>query len=94
MLEFDASVCGCEVPIGFCVIGIAFVLPGGDFLDEGLFIGNAAVEALSRRLDRLRRATHCCGCWRTNATHSPWIVLDQNDHLAAEKWTSAKSFKT
>jgi hypothetical protein len=28
--------------------GIAVVLPGGDFLDEGLFVGNAAIEALGR----------------------------------------------
>jgi hypothetical protein len=27
-------------------MGIALVLPGGDFVDEGLFIGNAAVKAL------------------------------------------------
>ncbi len=28
------------------MIGIALLLPGGDFVDEGLFVGNAAVEAL------------------------------------------------
>ena len=39
---------GCEVPIGLCVAGIAVVLPSVDFLDEGLFVGNAAVEALGR----------------------------------------------
>jgi hypothetical protein len=32
------------VPIGLCVAGIAVVLPGVDFLDEGLFVGNPAVE--------------------------------------------------
>jgi len=25
------------------------VLPGGDFLDEGLFVGNPAIEALGRQ---------------------------------------------
>jgi len=49
VLEFDASVWGCEVPISLGVIGIAVVLPGGDFLDEGLFVGDAAVEALGRQ---------------------------------------------
>jgi hypothetical protein len=27
-------------------MGIAFVLSGGDFVDEGLLVGDAAVEAL------------------------------------------------
>ena len=45
MLEFDASIFGGEVPV--CgVISIALLLPGGDFVAEGLFVGNAAVEAL------------------------------------------------
>jgi hypothetical protein len=30
------------------VIGIAVVLPSGNFVDEGLFVGYAAVEALGR----------------------------------------------
>jgi hypothetical protein len=37
-----------ELPVCFGVVGIAVVLPGGDFVDEGLFVGNAAVEALGR----------------------------------------------
>ena len=28
-------------------MGISLALPGGDFVDEGLLVGNAAVEALS-----------------------------------------------
>jgi len=48
VLEFDASVWGCETPIGFGVIGIAVMLPGGDLVSEDLFIGDAAVEALGR----------------------------------------------
>ena len=31
------------------MVGIAVVLPCGDFLDEGLFIGNPTVEALGRQ---------------------------------------------
>ena len=46
MLEFDTSVFGGEVPICLGVTDIAVVLPGGDFVDERLFVGNAAVEAL------------------------------------------------
>ena len=49
MLEFDAGIGGCEVPVGLGVVGIAVVLPCGDFLDEGLFVGNATVEALGRQ---------------------------------------------
>jgi hypothetical protein len=36
------------VPVGLGVVGIAVVLPCSDFLDEGLFVGNPAVEALGR----------------------------------------------
>jgi hypothetical protein len=48
MFKFGASIFGGELPIGLGVVGIAVVLPGGDFLDEGLFVGNAAIEALGR----------------------------------------------
>jgi hypothetical protein len=48
MLEFDACGGRSELPVCFGVVGIAVVLPGGDFVDEGLFVGNAAVEALGR----------------------------------------------
>jgi hypothetical protein len=48
VLEFDACVGGCEVPIGLGMICISVVLPSGNFLDEGLFVGDAAIEALGR----------------------------------------------
>jgi len=48
MLKFEAMIFGGELPIGLGVIGIAVALPRGDFLDEGLFVGNAAIEALGR----------------------------------------------
>jgi hypothetical protein len=48
VLEFDAGVWRCEVPVGRGVIGVALVLPGGDFLDEDLFVGDAPGEALGR----------------------------------------------
>jgi hypothetical protein len=56
MLEFDACVGGSEVPVGLGVMGIAVVLPGGDFIDEGLFVGDAAVEALGRQDAETRKS--------------------------------------
>ena len=46
MLELEASIFCGELPVGSGVVGIAFVLPCGDFLDEGLFIGDTAIETL------------------------------------------------
>lgn len=46
MLEFDASFGRCEVPVSLGVIGISLLLPGGDFVDEDLFVVYAAIEAL------------------------------------------------
>ena len=48
MLEFDASVWGCEAPVGLGVIGVAVVRPGGDFLGKDVSVGDAAIEALGR----------------------------------------------
>src|ERR1019366_6235836 len=49
MLEFDACV-GCgELPIGLGVVGVAIILPSCDFVDQGLFIRDAAIEALGRK---------------------------------------------
>ena len=44
------------MPVRLGVTDIAVVLPGGDFVDERLFVGNAAVEALG---GRNRRPTLC-----------------------------------
>ena len=46
MLKFNASIFGGELPVGLGVVGIAVVLPGG--VDEDLFVGNTAIEALRR----------------------------------------------
>jgi hypothetical protein len=46
MFEFDASVWGCEVPVCLGVLSIAVELPCGDFLAEGVFVSDAAIEAL------------------------------------------------
>ena len=46
MLEFNASVFGCELPVCLGVMSIAVVFPGSDFVDEGLLVRDAAVEAL------------------------------------------------
>ena len=39
MLEFDAGIFGGELPVGFGVVGIAVVLPGGNFVDEVFVVG-------------------------------------------------------
>jgi hypothetical protein len=49
VLEFGASIGGCELPVGLGVICISVLLPCGDFLNEALFVGNPAVEALGRQ---------------------------------------------
>ena len=48
MLKFDTSIFGGELPVGLGVVGIAVMLPGGDLVDEHLFVGNTAIEALRR----------------------------------------------
>jgi hypothetical protein len=49
MLEFNAGIVCCELPIGFGVVFVAVFFPSRDFFDEGLPVGNAAVEALGQR---------------------------------------------
>ena len=46
MLEFDASISGREVPVCFGAAYVSGVLPRGDFVDEGLFVVNTAIQAL------------------------------------------------
>ena len=47
MFEFDTSVLGCELLVCLGVIGISVVFPSCDFVDEGVFVGDGAVETLS-----------------------------------------------
>ena len=49
MLEFNAGVVCCELPIGVGVVFVAVFFPSRDFFDEGFPVGNAAVEALGQR---------------------------------------------
>ena len=46
-MSLNSSGLGCELPVCLCVIGISVVFPSGDFLDEGLFVWDAAIETLS-----------------------------------------------
>ena len=46
MPEFDPGVGRCEVPTCLDVFSISIALPGTDFLDQRLLVGDAAVEAL------------------------------------------------
>ena len=49
MFEFDARGGCSELPVGLGAIGIAVLLPSDDFLEQGLLIGNPAIEALGRQ---------------------------------------------
>jgi hypothetical protein len=53
MLKFDASIFGGELPIGLGVVGIAVVLPGGDFPRSGFVCrecGDRCTGTLGRRV--------------------------------------------
>jgi len=39
---------GAVMPVGLGVVGVAVMLSGGNFVDEDLFVGNTAIEALRR----------------------------------------------
>jgi hypothetical protein len=47
-LQFDASIGGGELPVGFGVMGVASALPCSDFRNEGVFAGDASIETLNR----------------------------------------------
>ena len=49
MLEFDAGVCFGELPVRIGAVGISGILPSRDFVDEGIFVRDAAIEALGRK---------------------------------------------
>ena len=44
--ELNAGVCGCELPVGFGVMDVAMFLPCGNFVGQGLFVGDAAIQTL------------------------------------------------
>ena len=46
-LEFDPSIGGGEAPVNGGPLDIAIMHPGGDLIDEGGFVRNAAVQALA-----------------------------------------------
>ena len=47
VLQFHTGVCGCEVPVGFCVAAVATLAPGGELGCKRCGVGNASVEALA-----------------------------------------------
>ena len=83
MLEFDACIGGCELPVGLGVVGISVVFPGGDFGDEGLLVGDAAVEALGRQDAefRLRQVEPTAVLWSV----VPFEALDQPPGFSGRK---------
>ena len=46
MLEFNAGIIGCELPIGLGVVFVTLGLLGSDLFFKLLFVGNALGEAL------------------------------------------------
>jgi hypothetical protein len=46
VFEFDAGGGRSELPVGLGVVGISVALPCVDFVDQGLFVRDTAVEAL------------------------------------------------
>jgi hypothetical protein len=45
----DARVCCGELPVSLGVLVVSSDFPGGDFLGEGLLVGDAAIQALARQ---------------------------------------------
>src|SRR6476646_12243257 len=48
-LQFDACVGSGELPVCLGVVLVAVLLPGGDFLDQRLLVGDPPIEALARQ---------------------------------------------
>jgi hypothetical protein len=48
-LQLHAGVGGGELPIGFDVLLVAAVLPGGDFLGQGRLVRDTTIETLTRQ---------------------------------------------
>ena len=46
MLKFNASIVGCELPIGFGVVGVALSFPCCDLGFQSMFVGDTAIETL------------------------------------------------
>src|SRR5450755_3368176 len=83
MLEFDAGVLGCELPVGFGVMGIATSLPCGDLVDEDLLVGYPAVETLRRENGEFgfRHIEPTAVLWRV----MPFEPLDETSCLVWRK---------
>ncbi len=45
MLKFNSSIVGGELPVGLVVVGIAIILPCGDLVALGLFVGGVAGQS-------------------------------------------------
>jgi hypothetical protein len=101
MLEFDASIFGGELPVGLGVVGIAVVLPGGDFVDEDLFVGNTAIESQSRRChpqaDRSAKQTNRRPGRPSRRDHRGWrapLPRRRSTNPPANSWDRAVTVNT
>src|SRR3974377_323491 len=52
--QFDTGVFGRELPVGFGVAFVSTALPGRDFFLEGLFVRDAAAQALGGQNGKFR----------------------------------------
>jgi hypothetical protein len=75
VLKFDTSVFGGEVPVRLGATDIAVVLPGGYFVDERLFVGNAAIEALGGKDAKFgfRQIKPTAVLWRIVPFEAVWL---------------------
>ena len=71
------------MPVGLGVVGVAVCLPCGDFLDEGLLVGNPAVEALGGQDTEfgLRQIKPTAMLWRV----VPFETFDQPPGFGGRK---------
>ena len=71
------------MPVGLGVVDISVLLPCGDFLDECLFVGNPAVEALGRKHSEfgLRQIKPAAVLWSV----VPFEALDQPPGFGGRK---------
>jgi hypothetical protein len=81
------GVCGCKVPVGFGMLGVAVVFPGGDFVNQRPFVGNAAAEALRGQDAEFGFAEVNCRAWGCSAIRSapPGGALRRPERLRKAK---------
>jgi hypothetical protein len=75
------------------VVSISIILPSCDFVDEGLFAGDAVIEALGQPFGQPPCFGGGKGFIERSLGMGVEIVLHQTIFLAFKKWISAKSLE-